>query len=182
MFKPNIVTSGLLMSSSEKKKKKKGDKNSSSNSTTPKLVLSDDSTLTPGTNAKPNYNDPDQIEARAFARASKREQDAIALAERKRSYSNMSDREKKKRNRKTNNQAKKIFNRIRKHQGEATESATKRQNLNTGGVQDKVDAAAKSCVKPQGCGTVSPAGKKTGKKFDKRISKSKNKAYKKNNP
>jgi hypothetical protein len=77
--------------------------------------------------------------------------------------------------------AEKMFKNIRKNQGKATAKAKDRQSFNTGGVQEKVDEAAKACVKPQGCGTVSPKGKKVGKKFDFKIAKNKNNAYEKRN-
>lgn len=166
MFKPNIVSSGLLMSSSEKKKKKK--KNEKSNETF-NFVSAEDTTLSAG--ASTSYNDPAAVAARAEKRKIDRDQLAYEA------------RNRPKRTPKEINQSikdsKKLFGKIRKNQGKATAAAKDRQSFNTGGVQEKVDAAAKACVKPQGCGTVSPKGKEVGKKFDVKIAKGKNKAYEK---
>ena len=167
MFKPNIVSSGLLMSSSEKKKKK-NKKNEKSNETF-NFVSAEDTTLSAG--ASTSYNDPAAVAERAIKRKMDRDQSAYEARNRpKRTPKEIKQSIK---------DAEKIFKNIRKNQGKATATAKDRQSFNTGGVQEKVDAAANACVKPQGCGTVSPKGKEVGKKFDVKIAKGKNKAYEK---
>ena len=167
MFKPNIVSSGLLMSSSEKKKKK-NKKNEKSNETF-NFVSAEDTTLSAG--ASTSYNDPAAVAARAMKRKMDRDQLAYEASNR--------PKRTKKQIKQSIKDSKKLFGKIRKNQDKATAAAKDRQSFNTGGVQEKVDAAAIACVKPQGCGTVSPKGKKVGEKFDFKIAKGKNKAYEK---
>ena len=147
MFKPNIVTSGLLMTGNKIKvvKKKKNPKETSA------APVSNTMFATP---KKLSYNDPAAVLIRAEERSSQRQQDQSAANKRK--ANPMTDREMGKKVK----ESKKFYKKVRKNQGKSTSSANKRKDYNTGGADAEREKAAKKEAK--GCGLSSPGGSYTG--------------------
>ena len=148
MFKPNVVTSGLLMTGNKIKvvKKKKNPKETSA------APVSNTMFATP---EKLSYNDPDAVRIRAEERSSQRQQDQSAVNKRK--ANPMTDRELGKKVK----ESKKFYKKVRKNQGKSTSSANKRKDYNTGGADAEREKAAKKEEK-KGCGLLSPGGGYTG--------------------
>jgi len=145
MFKPNIVTSGLLMTGNKIKVVKKK-KNSKETSAAP---VSNTMFAAP---QELSYNDPIAVKQRKDDLINKRLEDKNATDQRK--ANPMTDRELGKKVK----ESKKFYKKVRKNQGESTSSANKRKDYNTGGA----DAEREKAAKKEGCGLGSPNGKYTG--------------------
>jgi len=165
MFKPNIVTSGLLMTGNKIKVVKKK-KNSKGTSAAPA-----DNTMF-ATPKKLSYNDPAAVRIRAEERSSQRQQDQSAANKRK--ANPMTDREMGKKVK----DAKKFHKEVGKNQAKSTKASTERQSLATGGVQDMVKKAGNTSQRDGGsCGQTSTCAREVYEKFKKGQGGKKGKAH-----
>ena len=147
MFKPNVVTSGLLMTGNKIKvvKKKKNSKETSAKTA--------DNTMFAAPK-KLSYNDPAAVQRRAEERSSQRVQDQSAANTRKSNPMTASQLKRKV------NDAEKFHKKAGKNRKKATGSAVDRLNYNTGGLTAAREKAAKKEAS-DGC-LSNPGGKYTG--------------------
>jgi len=148
MFKPNVVTSGLLMTGNKIKvvKKKKNSKETSAAPVSNTMFAAPE---------KLSYNDPFAVKQRKDDLINKRLEDKKATDQRK--ANPMTDRELGKKVK----DAEKFHKKAGNNRKKATGSAVDRLNYNTGGLTAAREKATKKEEK-KGCGLGSPNGKYTG--------------------
>jgi len=137
MFKPNIVTSGLLMTGNKIKvvKKKKNPKE------IPAVPVSNTMFAAP---ENLPYNDPAAVRRRAEERSSQRQEDQSAANKRKANPMTASQLKGKVKD------AEKFHKKAGKNQRKTIKASTGRQNLATGGVRGMVKEAG-DCSKTSTC-------------------------------
>ena len=156
MFKPNVVTNGLLMTGNKIKvvKKKKNSKVTSAKTADNTMFAAPEEL---------SYNDPVAVQRRAEERSSQRLQDQSAANTRK-----LSPPPSKSDNRKKIRDAKKFHKKVGKNQAKSTEQSFNRQNLATGGVRGMVKEAGDTSQRDGGiCGQTSTCARKVYDKFKK---------------
>lgn len=110
------------------------------------------------------YKSSSSYSSGAPARAAlAKEERAIKLADARTRRANLTQPTKSE-SRKSASAAKNQFKKINKNQAKSTAASKKRQNTNTGGVQDRVDKMAKVCSSKKSCGEQKAALKKIAKK------------------
>ena len=167
MFKPNVVTSGLLMTGNKikvvKKKKKKNSKGTS--------VETADNTMFAAPK-KLAYNDPVAVQRRAEERSSQRVQDQSAANARKSNPMTASQLKRKVKD------AEKFHKKVGKNQAKSTKQSFNRQSLATGGVRDMVQKAGDTAQRDaSACGRTSSCARKVYNKFKKGQGGKKGKAH-----
>ena len=155
MFKPNVVTNGLLMTGNKIKvvKKKKNSKETSAKTA--------DNTMFAAPKKVP-YNDPTAVQKRAEERSSQRVQDKSAANTRKSNPMTASQLKGKVKD------AEKFYKKVGKNQAKSTKQSFNRQSLATGGVRDMVQKAGDTAQRDaSACGQTSPCARKVYDKFKK---------------
>lgn len=165
MFRPNVVTSGLLMTGNKRKVVKKK-KNSEVTS-----VETADNTMFAAPK-KLSYNDPVAVERRAEERSYQREQAQSAAKERRSNPMTASQLKGKIK------EAKKFHKKVGKNQAKSTKQSFDRQSLATGGVRDMVQKAGDTAQRDgSACGRTSACARKVYNKFKKGQGGKKGKAH-----
>ncbi len=165
MFRPNVVTNGLLMTGNKIKvvKKKK-------NSEVTSVETADNTMFAP--TKKLSYNDPVAVERRAEERSYQREQAQSAAKERRSNPMTASQLKGKIK------EAKKFHKKVGKNQAKSTKQSFNRQSLATGGVQDMVQKAGDTAQRDaSACGRTSACARKVYNKFKKGQGGKKGKAH-----
>jgi hypothetical protein len=155
MFRPNVVTNGLLMTGNKIKvvKKKKNSKGTS--------VETADNTMFAAPK-KLSYNNPVAVQRRAEERSSQREQDQSAAKKRTANPMTTSELKGKVKD------AEKFHKKAGKNRMKSTEQSFNRQSLATGGVRDMVQKAGETAQRDaSACGQTSPCARKVYDKFKK---------------